>query len=374
YNLQANGRFGERGALDASGNRILVGAPGEFGTSGGAAIYDDRGRYVGISLRPYRLSTQTTMGDDPTANLGFGVGASVVTDGLYVVGTAPTDTNLKETLYNFRYRGPSWTPLAIDDTLTPAALPKSKVGSSLSIDGGTAVAGAQDYDGRGAAFVFTNTPGTDDWQLASVLQVSGIAIGSHFGSSVSIDGDTIVVGAPDVSNGNGAAYVYQRLGADWPLVKTLDRGTLSGFGRAVDVDGATIVVGADNAASVFEFTSGQWTSAAQLSDTGDFGVSVAVDRDSIVVGAPQASSLAGAVSVFTRDASGGGWSRQGSPLTVLTGAAGDQLGRAVDISGDSILIGAPGVASAQGAAYVFTRAGAVWSQQEKLSVGSGLAG
>ncbi len=124
-----------------------------------------------------------------------------------------------------------------------------------------------------------------------------------------------------------------------------------------------------------------------------FGSSVAVSDDTVVVGAPEEDSNAtgvngnqannsaiqsGAVYVFVR--SGGGWSQQAYLKASNTGG-GDQFGYSVAVSGDTIVVGAlfedsnaVGVNGNQvdngfpnaGAAYVFVRAGGVWSQQAYL--------
>jgi len=50
----------------------------------------------------------------------------------------------------------------------------------------------------------------------------------------------------------------------------------------------------------------------------------------------------------------------------------------VALSGDTMVVGAPtadiGANAQQGAAYVFTRSGAVWTQQQKLTASDGAAG
>src|SRR5207302_6807969 len=80
--------------------------------------------------------------------------------------------------------------------------------------------------------------------------------------------------------------------------------------------------------------------------------------------------------VFTR--SGAVW-RQQQQLTAADGAATDTFGCSVSVSGDTAVIGASGkkfgVSIAdQGAAYVFTRSGTVWSQQQELTASDGASG
>ncbi|AVP96251.1 hypothetical protein C7S18_03165 [Ahniella affigens] len=102
-----------------------------------------------------------------------------------------------------------------------------------------------------------------------------------------------------------------------------------------------------------------------------FGMSIALDQDTAVVGSYRHASYgvpgAGVAYVFTRSA--GRWHRQTS-LHGSNGDIDDFFGWSVAISGDTILIGAPGMAGPNGgqtgAAYVFTRAGDAWHEQAIL--------
>ena len=230
------------------------------------------------------------------------------------------------------------------------------------------------------------------------LKASDTTGGDRFGESVAVDGDTLVVGTYFESNGEGAAYVFRRVGATWSQearLKASTPNTSDAFGFSVDVSGDTVVVGARGratrgAAFVFVRSGTTWTQQAELSaehpDMSDeFGRSVAVDGDTIVVGAPYERSdgsaptddslpAAGAAYVFTR--TGVTWTQQ-AYLKASNVAADDQFGIAVDLDADTIVVGAhyedsdgSGPAndamSSSGAAYVFTRSGATWSEQAYL--------
>ena len=105
----------------------------------------------------------------------------------------------------------------------------------------------------------------------------------------------------------------------------------------------------------------------------NFGWSVAVAGDTAVVGAwgdqSAESAPPGAAYVFTR--SGATWTQQ-QVLTASDAAAADRFGSSVALSGDTLLIGACNFAMpGPGAAYVFTRSGATWTQQQKLTASDG---
>ena len=226
-------------------------------------------------------------------------------------------------------------------------------------------------------------------QLAKLADSNGVA-GDAFGRSVAVDGDTMVVGAPeDDDNGadSGSVHVFVRQSGVWSQVATLtatdgDDGDV--FGYSVAVAGDTVVVGAygdDDAGSasgsVYVFTepAGGWASASgniklTASDGAAsdwFGRSVAVDGDTVVVGAygdDDAVSGSGSVYVFTEPA--GGWaSASGSiKLTASDRAANDWFGWSVAVDGDTVVVGAPYddhySSNNGGSAYVFTEPAGGW--------------
>ena len=119
-------------------------------------------------------------------------------------------------------------------------------GISVAIDGDTVVVGAWKDDDTGSAYVFRASDGT---QLAKVT-ASDAAAGDKFGNSVAIAGDTIVVGAKrkDETNfgAHGAAYVYRTSdgGATYSQMDKLAGSDDNGsFGTSVAIDGSTVLVG-----------------------------------------------------------------------------------------------------------------------------------
>lgn len=225
---------------------------------------------------------------------------------------------------------------------------------------------------------------------------------SGFGFSVALHKTLAVVGAPyaysapDVPRGgeiwSGAAYVFRKRGGAWTEVARLfpsdaEQYDFAAFGRSVATDGATVVVGAPSlangagAAYVFEEVNGEWAEVAKLTgktEEGDvFGWAVAVESDTIAVGAPWADDV-GDVYLFTRGtgvAVSDGWKAAGT-LKQKGGKSGDSaylsFGRSIDISGDRLAVGAPGhdpdgMHSDAGAVFVFARKGEEWRQEAMLS-------
>ena len=288
-------------------------------------------------------------------------------------------------------------------------------GRSVAIQGDTMVVGAPLHE-HGMAHVYQSKDGK--WVLQMTLMGSHGDKEDHFGRAVALSGDTLVIGAHNEDSGtsspeddstpdSGAVYVFTRRGSTWEQTAYLKSSSPqlgAGFGRAVAAHGGTIVVGArleregglvgSGAAYVFVHDGSEWRQQARLTSPKPgkdhlFGISVAVENDTLIVGADGEDSLkvprhyytqrqpnVGAAYVFTRVA--GAWSLQ-ARLAPPTGGGGC-FGYAVALSGDTALVGAyrensstssinstPDLGAREaGAAYVFVRAGAKWSQQSYL--------
>jgi hypothetical protein len=232
---------------------------------------------------------------------------------------------------------------------------------------------------------------------AKLLATDGDA-SDFFGSSVAIDGDTVVVGAygdDDKGSASGSAYVFVRDGGTWTQQAKLvpaDVAANDWFGYAVAVDGDTVVVGAykddakgadSGSAYVFVRTGGTWTQQAKLLASDGtaydyFGTAVAVDAGTVVVGANcddnDKGPDSGSAYVFVR--TGGTWTQQ-AKLVPADGAASDYFGYAVAVDAGTVVVGAYGdddKGSDSGSAYVFVRTGGTWTQQAKLLAADGDAG
>ena len=154
------------------------------------------------------------------------------------------------------------------------------------------------------------------WGSAQTL-TSTAGAGAQFGTSVSIsaDGNIAIVGAPDASTSDGYAAVYRFTGGSWgsaqPLTSTAGATAYFGTSVSISVDGNTAIVGGSNGnggngyAAVYWFTGGSWGSAQTLTSTAgagaQFGTSVFISADgnTAFVGAPYAPpGYAGYAAVF----------------------------------------------------------------------------
>ncbi len=222
------------------------------------------------------------------------------------------------------------------------------------------------------------------------LRASAEAANDRFGTSVGVNGSTIVVGAPFASQFGqftGSAVVYTGSGSTWAEQATLvatDAAVGDRAGWTVDVEGDTIITGSygnnaagvdSGAAYIFKRNGTTWAQEAKLvpNDAATFdgiGYSVAIDGTTAVVASvsdDDGGTDSGSAYVFTR--SGTTWTQQ-AKLVAGDAATGDNFGFWLDVDGDTVAVGAPGAdvgaANNAGAAYVFTRVGTVWSQQAKF--------
>ncbi len=224
--------------------------------------------------------------------------------------------------------------------------------------------------------------------LEQKLTAGDAAVGDELGTSVAIDGDTMVAGAPGDDSLRGAVYVFHRSGDSWALTAklTASDGAAGDFlGGSVAIDGDLIVAGAHRddsfKGSAYTFArSGavarSETAKLTASDgaaTDQLGSSVAVEGDVIVAGARGDDANQGSAYTFAR---GGTAARtETAKLTASNGAADDYLGVSVAIDGDVIVAGGLGHDASKGSAYTFARSGAAARlQTAKLSASDGAAG
>jgi hypothetical protein len=268
-------------------------------------------------------------------------------------------------------------------------------GCSVSVSGTTAIVGGYSGSASGAAYLFELSDGT--WIQVAKLTPSDGAAWDWFGSSVSVSGTTAIVGAwgnDENGSSSGAAYVFEKSGGIWSEVAKLtatDAAPNDRFGGAVSIFGTTVIVGAgydddqgddSGSAYVFEQSAGTWRQVAKLTASDGatdsrFGeTSVSISGGTAIVGAwgdGENGSWSGAAYVFEQ--ANGNW----SPVAKLTpgdGAAGDEFGYAVSVSGPTAIVGAhrdTDNGRRSGSAYIFEQAGGTWNQVAKLDAGDGAA-
>lgn len=300
--------------------------------------------------------------------------------------------------YVYTLVGGSWT---LQQKLSPTDGEANDIyGSYVAISGDTAVVGALgDTVGtsvnQGSIYVYTRAGTT--WTLQQKITATDGATNDYFGRSLAVAGDTIVVASvqADIATSvdQGAAYVYFRTGTTWAQQAKLvanDGASLDYFGESVAINGDSIIVGASEdttgtnvqqgSAYVFTRSGTTWTQQAKLV-AGDatafdyFGYSVSIDNNTAAIGTLQdvgSNFQQGSAYVFTR--SGTTWTQQ-QKLTAVDGASGDSFGNAIFVAGDTVMVGAAGDTNGsnmrQGSAYLYARTGTTWAQSQKLTATDG---
>ncbi len=212
------------------------------------------------------------------------------------------------------------------ESLTADAAEGDKLGRAIAMDGDWLVVGAEGTNGSAGAAAVFKYDGAGTWTNVQKLVAlnEGGSSDAHdndkFGHSVALRGDRIVCGAyyydADGVSNVGAAYVFARDGDTWEIEGRLladDRVKSDCFGTSVAVDGDHVVVGAPRvdpeglsgagAVYLFRFSGGDWvqepgTTAAEPADNQYLGQSVSLDGDYLAVGAYKENSDTGAAFVF----------------------------------------------------------------------------
>ena len=308
-------------AVSISGNTAIVGA------YRGDDNFTDAG-YAKIFVRDASAGTwseqQKLLASDASASAYFGNSVAVSGDtaivGAYCAGTLCTGA-----AYVFVRDGAgAWSEqqkLVSSDIATT-----DNFGISVAIDGDTAIVGARLDDGTfpdsGSAYVFVRN-GAGVWTQQQKLNAA-ISSTQYFGSGVAINGDTVVVSTDAQTAGYiETVHVFVRDTGVWSEQQVLsasDGEVGDGFGTSVSISGDTLLIGAPNdsdivpgSGSVYAFTrtAGVWTEQPKIlaSDgaTGDsFGQGVSISGNTVLVGSPGDDDItSGSGSVYVYTATGG---------------------------------------------------------------------
>lgn len=377
--------FGRSVAVFA--DTLAVGAPGEDSSATGVNgnQSDDAARDAGavyIFRRDGSVWAQQAYVKASSAQINDGFGASVALSGDTLVVGAPGRSSGQGVVYVFRRIDGAWAQQAVLGASNAEA--EDLFGIQVALSGDTLAVSAPSEDSSatgvngdqfnnnadraGAVYIFQRT-GTF-WTQQAYIKASNTARGDAFGTSLTLSGDTVAVGAPhEASTGkgingtqidnsaifSGAAYVFQRTGTIWAqqvYIKASNAAPLSQFGTSVALSGDTLAVGA-----VTEASSATGIDGNQM-DTSAYG--------------------AGAVYIFQR--SGNSWAQQ-AYIKASNTETFDAFGFSIALSGDVLAIGAVSEDSSasavdgdqrdnrapeSGAVYVFKRAGGGWAQEAYL--------
>jgi hypothetical protein len=311
-----------------------------------------------------------------------------LSDHLAVVGLpGATDNGVDSGAANIeRLAGTTWPSEGW--LLAPDGAASDYFACSVHTDGTVVILGAVGDDDKGgeSGSAYTWRYGGTDWSFEQKLLALDGQAGDRFGSAVVVAGDVAVVGAVgDDDNGaeSGSAYVFRFDGSTWAQEQKLladDGGIGDGFGFSLGITDNTVLVaapydddeGADaGAVYVFSFDGSTWAQVQKLTAddgaTGDkFGYSLGTSGVWAVIGAPgddDDGGESGSAYAFRFD--GADWT-QDQKIRAPDGDPGDEFGTSVDVSGGTMMVGAPGddtEADDGGIAHLYLRCSSRWKHR-----------
>ena len=390
----ANARFGAAVSID--GSTLVVGAPstGSSGEAGAVFIFDwDGSNWV---------QQQKLLASDGVADDEFGYAVSLTGDVLLVGAPGRQVDGYADSgmVYAFRRAAGGFVETS---TISPlagtAAYPyEGRFGAALDSAHGTMLAGAPGATGvieYGRALVFVEDNGS--WNFQQELTTAIASPEDLFGRAVALQGDYAVIGAQYNTDGgldSGAVHIYSRSGVTWSFQQRLqasDAVSFEEFGSSIDIEGETLIVGAPGARTaestgqqagstyIFQLDEGVWAQQQKLSYPDpytippeiEFGTAVAISGDTFVAGAPMIA------------VDGGGACCVEHGIALLSRASADttiqlvpqqdaaEFGTGIAMSGDTLLVGAPREGEAGcikcGAVYFYVRTGSSWDLQQRVT-------
>ncbi len=343
------------------GNTAIVGAPADDNgfaatNSGSAYLFDTTNgtqlakltAWEGLANHNFGWSVAITE-DIALAGAPAGPGIGQLNDStgcVYLFDTTTSSTN---------------TPIA--KLLASDGVNGDDFGYSVAVSGDKVIVGAyrgggqQVGDGFGCAYLFDISNPSAPIQLAKFTANDG-ATGAEFGSSVAVSGDTAIVGAPfDKDNGDysGSAYLFNTAtGAQIAKLLPSDGASYERFGHSVAINGNTTIVGAFGAGS-----NGDGSGSAYLFDTitgaelakllpsngtpyDEFGVAVNISGNTAIVGAPRSNhNSVETGSTYLFDISNPIVPIEFEILHASDGVEYDYFGYSVALSGGTVIVGEP---------------------------------
>ena len=259
----------------------------------------------------------------PADSLGSGL---AVQDQWAMIGTIGQNGG-RGAVYAFRRSGDGWVQ---HSKLAPGDLQAAdRFGSTVALQGDWALIGAPARtDGQGAVYAFQYDAGSDRWQARGRLQAPGLAPQTAMGSDIALVDGTALVTAPGFLQGMGMVFAYQRTADGWELTAML--------------------------------------SPFQMEPGGQFGSSMSFDGNVALIGAPGAASGEGRVYAFQRGADSGEWAE-----ARRLGPGGldpqDFFAATVDQAGGVAVAASLGEDYGAGSAYVFERTGDSWEARSRIT-------
>lgn len=337
-------------ATDIRGNYAIAGTPRHNIAAGAAYIYekDSDGQWQFL---------QSLIPDDGFEMAEFG-GAVKMTEDYIVVASGRADIGTEYragALYVYDKNGSSWdfnskiiaSNYSGDDKL-------GMNNTTIDAEGETIVSGAPGANAWvGRVYVFERTGGL--WNEVQIIE-NPANTNDTFGIAVALSGDIMVIGANESNGLKGSAYIYNKDASGmWVMeqqITAADGASEDFFGTSVSIDGETVVVGAygnqglKGATYIFKkddtetWVESQKLMASTQNAEAYFGWQCEIKGSHLIVGAPHIyGSTPGEVFMFSENSSGEWVETQLIQSNDI--AAEDFYGWAVSMYEDQIMVGAP---------------------------------
>ncbi len=229
-----------------------------------------------------------------------------------------------------------------------------------------------------------------EWTETGVLSAPDGVPGDGFGMSVSVAGNLMAVGAPNVGGGRGAVHLFERGAGGWnhvAIFESTDGDANDRLGQALAISGSFVFAGAPGRSDgagvvlVLERVGTRLNHVSTLPSgtpetNNQFGSAIAVDGDRVIVGAPGPASLSmlglvgsprpGAAYLFRRGSGPAGWEQEAVLTSDAQGIA--ALGQAVAFLGQAVAVSAPLSGGGAGGVHLFEQdSSGVWAMTQVIT-------
>ena len=354
--------------VDIDGESAIVSAVGddEFGWEAGAAYIFERDGCCSWNQTAKLHTSDHSEGD----NLGYSV---AISGDVAIAGNVNFE---HPTIYVFQKPAGGWHDMTETAKLSPPiGQANFTFGQEADISGDCIVASTHGTYPTSIMFYEKPAGGWQDMTPTEVFENYNLI--GDFGRSLIIDGNYAVIGSPQEDTNTGCVYVYKR---DWfwgeqARLTASDASHNDHFGKTVDLNGDLIIVGShiEQAAYIFRNNGDQWVEEQKLTNpTGSFGFAqggkpIAISDDIAIVG--HHFQDGGCVYSYVFDSGNWSLSKQTFPSEIQQN---DDFGDYIDISGPYTIINSGKQnASGQvtGGAYIFCTESDIVTSESCLAEG-----
>lgn len=267
-----------------------------------------------LALTSSPTGAQSFIGGEEAAPLLAGFGGQVVLAGEQIIVGEGGNTVRPGMVHIHERVGGEWTRTGT--LMAEDAEMMDGFGSALAVSGDEMLVA-----GNRGLYRFIRQGG--EWTAAGRVSQEGLDGDDGFGSVLALGEGVALVGAPGAAGGAGAVHLYRQSGGEWTRTASLrlsDGEEGDRFGSSVTLDGNAAVVGAPGrgdggGAFLFEIEGDEIGRPAEIEvsgvgEGGRFGSAVAFLHGLLFIGAPE-SAGAGAVFAFAMDQDSGTWSQAG---------------------------------------------------------------